>query len=333
MAKQQEMKPLDTEITPGHGLKGVSTLYDKDGKVSKQWVKTSVDSDVMEVKVREMYSAMADKLPKAKPVKLNKGELKPSLLTNYIIGDAHLGMYAWAEETGEDFDLDIAERDLCAAMDNLVYRAPKSEEALIIQLGDFLHIDDRTGQTPASKNVQDFDSRLLKILRVAVRTMRYLINQALKKHAIVRVRNVAGNHDPHSSMSLILALIGHYDNEPRVIIEDSPKVFWTNVFGNNLVGITHGDTIKHAKMRNVLAVEAKDNWHRPFKYCWHGHIHHKSVSEDMGVVTESFRTLAGRDAWHASMGYHSGQEMSCIVLDAVYGEIERYTCGINLARS
>jgi len=171
-------------------------------------------------------------------------------------------------------------------------------------------------------------------IRAGITTMRYVIDRALEKHNQVRVRNVAGNHDPHASVTLTEALIGYYSKEPRVTIEDSPRAFFTYRFGLNLVGITHGHTGKPERLPGILAVDAQKDWGEcEFKYVWHGHIHNKKVFEDMGVIVESFRTLAAKDAWHAEMGYRPGREMQAIVLHKEFGEIERHTAGLKRVRT
>lgn len=325
---------LEHTVPDGYRLKGASTLY-KDGQPVLQWVKSERDTQRIEEIAREIAAGFLDDLRGLSKSTKAPRTVKHSL-TVYGIGDAHVGMYAWGEEAGEDFDLSIAEADLCAAIARLVDAAPPSETALIAQVGDFIHIDDTSNATPASKNALDADGRYLKVLRTGVRILRFVIDRALQKHKRVIVRNVGGNHDPHSSVALTLALEGYYCKNKRVEVADSPKPFWWMEFGNNLVGLTHGHGKQFGKPENMagaLALEASEAWHKPFKYVYHGHIHQRRQVEHLGVVVECFRTLAARDAWHASEGYKSGREMVCIVLDKDHGEVERHTCGISRARA
>lgn len=316
-------------LPPGQILKGASTLYDKEGNLVLQWVKSKEDSERIHEIVRTISEGFLENIKgKSKNARIKHAKQDNVLLSAYCIGDAHLGMYSWGDETGADFDLNIAEQQLMAAIDRMVAVAPNSKECLIAQLGDFLHMDDTTNATPMNSNRLDADTRFLKVLRAAVKILKYIIETALSKHEVVRVRNVAGNHDPHSSIALTLALAAYYDGNPRVIIEDSPSPFWYMTFGDNLIGLAHGHAPKPEKLAQVLAVEAAKDWHLPFKYVWHGHIHHKRVVEEMHVLIESFRTLAARDAWHTSEGYSAGREMQCIVLHKQYGEIERYTANL-----
>jgi len=138
----------------------------------------------------------------------------------------------------------------------------------------------------------------------------------------------------HAAITLDEALIGYYYKEPRVIIEDSPKTFYTYRFGSNLIGITHGHAPRPDKLAGVMAVDCQKEWAEcEFKYIWHGHIHNKRVFEDLGVLVESFRTTSVNDAWHTEQGYRSGKEMQAIILDKDYGEVERHTAGLKLVRA
>ncbi|RME96491.1 MAG: hypothetical protein D6773_17070, partial [Alphaproteobacteria bacterium] len=296
-----------------------SVLTGEDGEIQR-WDKYRLDPqkerELMEAIVQGFLDPIRGKSRPTKPPQ----DTDSDLLTAYVIGDAHLGLYAWEPEAGEDFDTDIAARDICAAIDYLVRAAPRSEECIIAQLGDFLHMDDSSNATPASGNQLDVDSRFPRVVRVAIRTLRYCIDAALKRHRIVRIRNVAGNHDPHASIAITEALRGYYEQNDRVIIEDSLRAMWAFRFGRNLIGITHGHAPKPDKMAGALAVDYATEWGQTdFKYIWHGHIHHRRVIEDMGCLIESFRTLAARDKYHADAGYRSGREMQSIVLHKEYG--------------
>lgn len=321
------------EAPDGYRIRGTSTLYDSNGDVKLTWVKTREDAERQDQILRETVAAFVKDIKPAKPVPVPKTK-NDEICVAYCIGDAHIGLYSWGAETGADFDLTIAKQDLMSAADRLISATPPSDEAIIVQLGDFYHADDSTNTTPRSGYRLDVDSRFPKVIRVGINTMRYMIDRALTKHKKVRVRNVAGNHDPHASVTLTEALIGYYSKEPRVIIEDSPRAFFTYRFGLNLVGITHGHTGKPERLPGILAVDAQKDWGEcEFKTIWHGHIHSKKVFEDMGVIVESFRTLAAKDAWHAEQGYRPGREMQAIVLHRDFGEIERHTTGIKQVRS
>jgi len=319
----------------GFYVKGVSTLYNANGEVSAQWVKTSIEQ---EDRAKAIIAALKLELADIEPAPA----LPPALpnahtdqfLTAYPIGDAHFGMYAWAEEAGEDFDLKIASDDLLAAATRLLYSSPKTKDCLIINVGDFFHADDGTARTPQHGNKLDVDSRHFKVLRTGIRVFVRMITLSLQRHDNVYVVIVPGNHDPHSSMALSLALEQRFCNEPRVKVVGHPSPFYYHEFGKNLIGVTHGDTVKPERLMELMATHQRAAWGR-VEYChWiTGHVHHKRVFESSGGVVESFRTLAAKDAWHHMSGYNSGRDMCSIVYDKEHGEYERHRVGLSMLRN
>lgn len=310
-------------------LRGKSTLYDADGNKRLEWVKTSLSRELATAAIEEWVAWLVKDATGLAPAIPAPKHADSDVLAVYPMGDPHFGMYAWGKETGEPFDLEIAERQTRSAIDRLVDCAPPAENALIIELGDFFHADNNTGRTPQSGAQLDTDTRWQRVMQVGLRTMIYVIQRTLEKHQTVTVRIVRGNHDPHSSVALALALDAYFRNEPRIRIDLSPAAFWYYRFGKVLIGATHGDTCKPDKLPGVMAADVPEQWGlSAFRYFYHGHIHHDSVREYPGCMIESFRTLAAKDAWHAAMGYRSGRDMKVIVHHRNYGEIERHRVDI-----
>lgn len=313
----------------GYHLRGASTLVDSEGNVRLQWQKTARDKDGPEAVLEVFRAAIEDDpIPPAKKAKPVKGA-DPDRLAVYPMGDPHLGMYAWHEEAGADFNIEIAERNLVAAVDHLVGLAPPCKQALIVNLGDMLHSDTRQGSTTSGTPV-DTDSRWFKIAQTAIRVLHRIVDRALEKHETVRLYNAIGNHDEHSSMMLSLALTERYRNEPRVTVDNTPRVFRYHTFGSSLIGITHGDKVKPARLPSIMAIDEAPAWGATKHRYWYlGHVHHQRVIEEGGCIMESFRTLAPQDAWHTSMGYRSGRSMICDVLHREHGRVLRHEVGID----
>jgi hypothetical protein len=305
-------------VPDGFLVKGVSTMYAKDGTIAAQWVKSGLDYQRQEAILREAFEGMSDALPKV--------PARPKLMACYPIGDAHIGMYSWSEETGDDWDLKIAERLHCTAMAHLVESAPATEDAVIINLGDWYHADNMEGVTTRSGHNLDMDSRFAKMARVGVKIMRQCIESALKKHKRVRVINATGNHDDTTSLMLAICLANVYENEPRVVIETSPSGFHYFRHGKVLVGIHHGHSTKAERLPGVMAADRAKDWgESEFRYWWTGHVHHQSLKDYAGVSVESFRVLAAKDAYAHWGGYRAPRDMKCIVLHSEYGEVARNT--------
>lgn len=330
--------PAFEAVPEGFLVKKVSTLLDGQGQVRAQWVQAPKD----EATRWEQFWAACERATEkykgvAAPVPLSSVEVTDSnceLCTVYPLGDPHIGMLSWAKETGQDFDLAIAQADLMRAIDLLVDRAPRSYRGLLANLGDFFHAEDDTQRTPASGHKLDVDSRAAKVAELGFWLLRYLVDACLRKHAFVDIVNVPGNHDPQMARMINLYLSAVYEKEDRVSVLDNRNPYIYTTHGNNLIGFAHGDGAKPEALPAIMASDKASDWGQSeFRYWYTGHVHHQTKKEYPGCVIESFRTLAPRDYWHSWKGYRAGQSLSCITLHAEYGEITRSTVDIKLVRA
>lgn len=323
---------LSRPAPPGFKMRGYSTLgTNDDGEPT--WYKYAEDKETREDFVRDFIDGLTEALPKIPKTKAPR-RTDEDLLTVIPMGDPHFGMYAWARECGEDFNLQIAKRDLCAAMDYLVRRAPRSGRCLIINLGDFFHADNMEGRTSRSGHVLDMDTRLPKMFSVGLTAIRQCITSALQHHNIVEIINVVGNHDEVLSHVLSETLDNIYENEPRVKVYNQPTMRHYVEHGKCLIGAVHGHQTKDAELMGIMASEKAEAWGRTkFRYFFRGHHHHDSIKEYNGGLVEMVRTLAPKDSWHTGAGYLSGRDMKAIVMHKDFGIVERYVCGIDMLRS
>ena len=315
-------------------VKGVSTYYNKDGKPSGQWVKSRLDDEKFQEVVRTAVKALSEDVRGLAPITKPPRHSTPDLLAVYPFGDPHFGMYSWGAETGEDFDLNIARQLTAGAVDRLVGSAPPAETAIVLPLGDVVHMDDQTNQTPAHRHQLDADGRFVKVLHVCIQTYRHVVLRCLEKHQRVIVRFVSGNHDPHAVWSLAFTLAAYFDSEPRVTVDLSPSPHWFYRFGKVLIGATHGDKSKVSNLLGVMAADRAEDWGlTKHRYWYLGHIHQQSVHELAGVTCESFRTLAAKDSFASSYGYRAGRDMRLIVHHREHGEVERHRCDVGMIES
>ena len=313
---------------PGFAVKGTSTYYDDEGKVRGQWVKTNRDHSQTEALLREFVQELCKDVKPLPPISGRTFSSDADLLAVYPMGDPHFGMYAWAQDAGANFDIDIAEKMTMGAIDRLVSSAPNAQTALLLNLGDMFHADNQRNVT-ASGHQLDVDGRWKKTLQVGLRAMVYCIRRMLEKHDRVIFRINGGNHDGHSSYALALMMDCYFHLEPRVEVDLSPAVCWYHHFGNVLLGSTHGDTIKGGDLVAVMAADQPESWGQSKHRYWYvGHVHHQDTKEYRGGIVEYFRTLAARDAWHQGQGYRAGRDMRLIVLHREHGEIERHRCDV-----
>lgn len=318
-------------VPEGFVVKGVSTYYDNEGKPKGQWVKSSIDEQKRAELMQEAVRVLSEEVKGLSPlISKPKGTLK-DLLTVIPIGDPHHGMYAWAAEAGDDFDSEIAKRLTLGAVDRLMSSTPPSKTCVILPLGDVFHVNDQSNVTPGHKHQLDADSRFVRVLGIGIETYRHAIIRALEKHDEVIVRFVQGNHDPQAIWALAFTIHAYFSNEPRVKVDLSPSKFWFYRFGKVLLGATHGDTVKHDALLGVMASDRAEDWGQTkHRYFYTGHVHHQSVREYPGLICESFRTLAAKDAYAAGHGYRAGRDMVAIIHHIEHGEVERHRCDIGM---
>lgn len=306
-------------------VRGTSTLYDEDGKQRMQWVKTRLDDAKVEEAMRVAIEALAEDVKRAQPIRYSQ-TANEQLLNLYTLTDCHVGMRAWHPETGDDWDLEIAERTLKGAVLHLIQASPNAEVAVINQLGDFLHYDSLNAVTPQHGNLLDADGRFPKVVAVATRILRFVIDTALKHHKRVIVLMAEGNHDMASSVWLrhIFSLL--YENEPRIDVIDSPLPYYTYQHGKTMLAFHHGHLSKNQSLPLLFAAQFPSEWGSATRrYCHTGHRHHVEEKEHPGMTVVQHPTIAARDAYAARGGWIADRSMTSITYHKDYGQAARNT--------
>ena len=321
---------LPERVPEGHKAKGVSTLYDADGNVKAQWVKTAANESQALDAFQQAIADICGPAPVLPPI-APPSDADEDLLNVIPMGDPHFGLLSWKPETGEDFNLDRAESITFSAVDKLVARAPRAGTGLLLNLGDYFHADDSSNRTPRGNNALDVDGRFQKVASVGFRAMLRCIERMLETHDKVIVRNNPGNHDPHQALMLNIAVGARFHDNPRVHVDPSPSSFYYYRFGKTLIGSTHGDGAKLAELPLIMAADVPHEWAAATFRVWHvGHFHHNQKlgqKDQTGCEVETHRTLAAGDAWHRHHGYRALRDMKVITYHREYGEDLRIRCG------
>jgi hypothetical protein len=155
---EQDPRRVRVAVADPYIVKGKATYWNKYGNPTQEWVKTRLDQEAYLRAVQEAMRAFAEDI---EPISAAPG---PVVADNDIIpwiqiGDGHLGMLAHAAETGQNFDLKIAEREMTAAIGILIDEIPFSERLVLNDLGDFTHYENFAAKTEASGHDLDYDSR------------------------------------------------------------------------------------------------------------------------------------------------------------------------------
>jgi hypothetical protein len=310
-------------VPDGYVAKGVSTYYNAEGKPSGQWVKASLSHEALVEAMKEAVEGFKGEIDPASPI-VAPAASDEHLCNLYTFTDYHLGMLAWHKEGGNDWNISIAERTIIAALQQMIEQSPKAHTAVINIQGDFLHTDGKTPVTPASKHVLDADSRFPKIRKSAIRVIRSMVAMSLLRHQDVHLVIAEGNHDEESAGWLADLFSVHYEEEPRVNVNDSVLPFYVFEWGNTMLGIHHGHKVKNESLPLLFAAQFPQEWGRTTRREIHcGHRHHRDEKEYNGVTVVQHPTLAARDAYAARGGWIADRAAWAITYHKRFGAVGR----------
>lgn len=318
-------------VPEGYEIKGVTQRLDASGNITGQYVKSQKAKEEKQAQSAVIIAALTEMMEPFEacvdPVPAPEDAAKDLLLL-LPIGDAHVGLRCHADEVGEDFDLRTQEANHMAAVDGLVAASPEVAEGLVVNVGDYLHSDNRRGTTTKGTAL-DTDGSRFRVLLIALRMFRRTIDAALLKCERVTVICATGNHDGESSVWLRLCLSLAYERETRVTIQTAPTKFHFHRFGKCLFGVTHGDTCKVNDLPMIMACDRPDDWAASKHRTWvTGHVHHTQTKELHGCTVNTYRTLAAQDEWHKGQGYRSGRDLRMELWHREYGQIQEFIHGI-----
>lgn len=285
-------------------VKGTSTLRDGEGNIVLEWTKTSYDKAQNIKAFQSVIDSLKDHIEPRTLIEFVP-ECNNELCTQYTITDFHLGMMAWGEESGADWDTKIAENMLVSFFEQAIQSAPNSKQAILCQLGDFLHWDGLEAVTPTSKHVLDADTRFTKLVRVAIKVLRWVVDTLLLKHENVHIVMAEGNHDIASSVWLRESFSVFYSQNPRVTIDLSPDPYYAFTWGNVALFYHHGHKRNMKQIQPVFITKFKSIFGSS-KYCY-AHVGHRHFErEDTGLmVIEQHPTLSAKDSYASRGGYNS----------------------------
>jgi hypothetical protein len=311
-------------VPENHSIKGVSALLDSGGNVVQQWVKTKEDVDNSIAAVRAVVDALKEEIPRAAPVPAPPPG-NADLLNQFTITDVHLGSLAWREETGvADYDLKIAEQLLMDWFGAAISMAPNAQTAILAQLGDLLHHDSHLSVTPTHAHVLDADSRLQKMIRVAIRAMRRIVAMLLAKHERVHIIMADANHDPAGGAWLREMFAAFFEDEPRVTVDSSASTYYVYEHGETSLFYHHGHRRKIDTVDSVFAGQFRQAYGRTkHSYAHIGHLHSDALKSTNLMKVERHETLAAPDAYAANGGWLADRSAKVITYHRKFGEVSR----------
>ncbi|MBN50008.1 MAG: winged helix-turn-helix domain-containing protein [Spongiibacteraceae bacterium] len=322
-------------FAPGHWTHGTASGFTlgkvtvqrgPDGEIQRSWDRQTPEGRAADTIIQCLENLQYKPAPVIKaPKKTTK-----DLLSLYTLTDFHLGMYSWSEETGDDWDTDIASKVLINAISEMARKAPDSETAILNMQGDFLHWDGLDAITPTSHHVLDADTRFERMIELALDLTMQAIEILLRKHKQVLLIVCEGNHDLAGSAWLRKAMKKLYAQNKRVTVDDTAFPYYAYLHGKTMLGFHHGHKKKNKDLPALFSSEPRyrEMWGQAsYTYIHTGHYHHaeQDMAEQGGAIVERHPTLAARDAYAARGGYISRRGARVITYHTEDGEIDRYT--------
>lgn len=241
--------------------------------------------------------------------------------------DIHIGKYANQVETGNGYDVETACMRVLEGLEGLIAKAEgfDIERVLFCVGNDILHIDNVYNTTTKGTR-QDVDGKWWEHFEFALELYVKCV-EILREIAPVDVLHSMSNHDYQSGYHLAHALKSWFRNDNEVSFDISVAHRKYYQYGENLIGLEHGDGAKMDKLPLLMAQERPKMWSdTKYRYWYLHHLHHKvkhkwlDAKDFIGVTVEYMRSPSGTDSWHSRKGF-------CGTPKAVEGFLHEKTSG------
>lgn len=264
--------------------------------------------------IRKLMESAPARVPRTKP----KISSRDPHMAEISIYDHHWGKYAWGRITGTNWDVKIADTEFRSAIDEMLARtATHNIEHFLFPVGnDWFHVNDWLSQTANGTRVESTDDRFERVFSAGCEALEYAITRCIQI-APITIKFVPGNHDRHTSWFLVKYLKGIFRNEPLVTIDDAPNSRKYFAYGPSLIGMIHGEMVKHADLPTLMATEVPQLWAESTFRTWRmGHWHtrretrHTAGDTVNGVELRICPSMCGTDLWHYDHGFIGNNRMA-----------------------
>jgi predicted phosphodiesterase len=242
-------------------------------------------------------------------LRLTRSERPYTLVTSAT--DFHWGMRSYREESGYEYNREIAAQRLKNSTEELINRLLNTgtPDKIILAVGsDWFHVDGPGPLPTTTKGTpQTVDGTPFEIMLTGAEICREHID-LLSQVAPVTVVLMSGNHDRSNAYALLLYLTALYEGSDRVdVIRNFRQRVYQRI-GNTLACFTHGDGAKVKDLGPIMAKEARMDWGDTGHHvAFGGHLHHQRIQEIGGIRHYLLPSLAEPDAWHSAHGYVTSQ--------------------------
>lgn len=240
--------------------------------------------------------------------------------------DIHIGKLAESFETGEDYNNQIAVQRVREGVEGILHKARgfRIDKILFVGGNDILHIDTPRRMT-TSGTPQDTEGMWYSNFLIAKQLYIEVLNRLLKVADVHFVYNPS-NHDYTHGFFLADVIQTYFKDCGNITFDCSIAHRKYFVYGDNLIGTSHGDGGKTQDLPLTMAHESPD-WSRcKHRYFYIHHFHHKVSKDYMGVCVEALRSPSGTDSWHHRNQYHfAPKAIEAFIHHPKFGQIARLT--------
>jgi len=228
----------------------------------------------------------AVKLTKPLDVQFSKKSNKEKHMLEIPYYDTHFGIsdYEYYKEAQEETVTEISKRHW--------------NEVLFVLGSDMFHNDDFRGRTSSGREIETVD------MEIAWENARAfyepLIQESIQHANNVKIIFLKGNHDESMSWAFVQMLKARF---PKLTFDDSFIERKIHTFGNNFIGMTHGDKGRK-DIHNIFPVEFPQEWaNATSKEIHMGHYHVEDMKDRFGARVRTLATRNKTDKWHRDCGY------------------------------
>ncbi len=287
-------------------------------------VKVWLTRKVNEMAARDVIAELIEDARKFAPKypKMSYPKRSDGLVYEIDLADLHFGKLTWAEETGQDYDIQIAADAARKAVAELLgFVKPIAVDKILLPIGnDFFNVNG-AGEFTVNGTRQIEDTRWQKTFREGRKLLVELIDMC-SQAAPVDVLVVPGNHDRERMFYAGDALECWYHSHQSVLVNNGAQLRKYYSFGKNMILFTHGSEEKFTSLPGIMALEEPAMWGRTTHREAHvGDRHHKEslqqrvketleqrVKEIEGVTIRLMRSLSPTDEWHYRTGWVGAEQ-------------------------
>jgi hypothetical protein len=236
--------------------------------------------------------------------KIERVKSKESNLLVIDPADIHIGKLCEAFETGEDYNSQIAVKRVKEGVQGILDKSSgfNIDKILFVGGNDILHID-TPRRTTTSGTPQDTDGMWYSNFLTAKQLYVDILEQLISVADVHFVFNPS-NHDYTNGFFLADVIQTYFRNCENITFDCSIAHRKYYLYGNSLIGTTHGDGAKQVDLGSLMSIEAKKEWVKSeHRYFYTHHVHHKTSKDYINVTVESLRSPSGTDGWHSRNGY------------------------------